>query len=59
MTEQYFSEEEFTSQFNGKTVLRIFKQLLPHWKWLTGFLVSIIFVAFLDAYFTYLSKLMA
>lgn len=56
MTEHYFSEEEFTSQFNGKTVLRIFKQLIPHWRWLAGFLVAIITVAFLDAYFTYLGK---
>ena len=56
MAQQYFTEEEFSAQFNGKTLSRIFIQLLPHWKWLIGFLISIIFVAFLDSYFTFLSK---
>ena len=56
MSDQHFEEEEFTSQFNGKTVLRILAQTKPHWKWVAGFLVTILAVAFLDAYFTFLSK---
>lgn len=56
MTDQYFEEEEFSSQFNGKTVLRILAQTLPHWKWVTGFLVAILITSVLDGYFTFLSK---
>jgi len=56
MTEDYFEEEEFTTQFNGNTVLRILSLTRPHWKWVVGFLISVILVSFLDAYFTYLSK---
>jgi len=56
MSEQYFEEEEFTSQFNGKTVLRILAQTLPHWKWVAGFLFAILITSILDGYFTYLSK---
>ncbi|NOY07582.1 MAG: ABC transporter ATP-binding protein [Spirochaetes bacterium] len=56
MPENRFEEEEFTTQFNGKTVLRILKQLKPYWKKVTIFVVTIAVVAFLDSYFTYLSK---
>jgi len=58
MTDNYFEEEEFSTQFNGKTVLRILTQTRPYWRWLVCFLVTIIIVAFLDGYFTYLSKRM-
>ncbi len=51
-----FEEEEFTTEFNGRTVLRILAQTKPHWPWLVGFLLSIAFVSLLDSYFTYLSK---
>ena len=51
-----FEEEEFTTEFNGRTVLRILAQTKPHWPWLLGFLLSIAFVSWLDSYFTYLSK---
>ena len=54
MTDEYFEEEEYTSQFNGKTVLRILAQTKPHWKWVVGFLAMIAVVSFLDAYFTFL-----
>jgi ATP-binding cassette subfamily B protein len=57
MAEQYFEEEEFDTQFNGQTVLRILKQAKPHWPLLVGFLVCITLVALADAVFTYLSKL--
>ncbi len=56
MSDQYFEEEEFSSQFNGKTVLRILAQTLPHWKWVAGFLLAILITSILDGYFTFLSK---
>lgn len=52
-----FEEEEFTTQFNGNTLRRIFAQTLPHWPFLAGFIVLIAGASFLDSYFTYLSKL--
>jgi ATP-binding cassette, subfamily B, bacterial len=51
-----FEEEEFTTQFNGGTILRILKQLRPYWQWVIGFLVAVIGVSFLESFFTYLSK---
>jgi ATP-binding cassette subfamily B protein len=56
MTDTYFEEEEFSTQFNGKTVMRILGQIRPYWIWVLGFLLTIIFVSFLDGYFTFLSK---
>lgn len=51
-----FQEEEFSTTFNGKTILRILSQLKPHWPWAAGFLVMISAVSWLDSYFTYLNK---
>jgi ATP-binding cassette subfamily B protein len=56
MTDDYFEEEEFTSQINSKTVLRILAQTKPHRKWVISFLFAVMLVSFLDGYFTYLSK---
>jgi ATP-binding cassette, subfamily B, bacterial len=56
MPEIEFEEEEFSTQFNGKTVLRILAQTLPHWKWLVGFLIAIAVTSTLDSYFTFLGK---
>jgi len=57
MSEEYeFEEEEFSTQFNGRTLMRILAQAKPHWRWLVGFLVSIAAVSTLDSYFTFLSK---
>ncbi len=56
MTDEYFEEEEFSTQFNGSTVLRILGLTRPHWTWVVGFLVTIALVSGLDSYFTYLSK---
>jgi ATP-binding cassette subfamily B protein len=53
-----FEEEEFTTQFNGRTLLRILGLTKPHWPWVVGFLVSIAAVSALDSYFTFLSKRM-
>ncbi|MGC9336178.1 MAG: ABC transporter ATP-binding protein, partial [Anaerolineae bacterium] len=54
--EYEFEEEEFSTQFNGRTILRILAQARPHWRWLVGFLVAITLVSALDSYFTFLSK---
>jgi ATP-binding cassette subfamily B protein len=53
-----FEEEEFTTGFNGRTLLRILGQIKPHWKWVVGFLVLITWVSAMDSYFTFLSKRM-
>ena len=55
-TETYFEEEEFSTQFNGKTLLRILAQTKPHWKWVVGFMVAVAGTSILDGYFTYLNK---
>jgi ATP-binding cassette subfamily B protein len=51
-----FEEEEFSTQFNGRTVLRILAQARPHWPWVVGFLFAVATVSALDSYFTFLSK---
>jgi len=51
-----FEEEEFTTQFNGRTLLRILSQARPHWRWVAGFLLSIALVSGLDSYLTFLGK---
>ena len=51
-----FEEEEFTTKFNGRTVVRILAQAKPHWPWLAGFMLAITFVSAMDSYFTFLSK---
>ncbi len=57
MSDEYgFEEEEFTTQFNGKTVVRIIKQGFRHWPLMLLFLFSVSMVSLLDSYFTYLSK---
>jgi ATP-binding cassette, subfamily B, bacterial len=52
----YFEEEEFQTQFNGKTMLRIMGLTRPHWKLVLGFLFAIMIVAGLDSLFTFLTK---
>ena len=56
MTDNYFEEEEFDSQFTGKTLLRITQLAKSHWKWVIGFVLMISTVSVLDSYFTYLSS---
>ncbi len=56
MQDKRFEEEEFTTRFNGKTLLRILSTLKPYWKSVILFIISIAIIAFLDSYFTYLSK---
>lgn len=57
MSDTYFEEEEFTTQFNGNTIKRIARQARPYWKWVAAFLGLIAVVSLQDALFTYLSKL--
>ena len=49
-------EEEFTSQLTAPVFKRILTLLKPHWKWVVGFLITIMLTSVMDAYFTYLSK---
>ena len=56
MADYQFEEEEFTTQFNGRTLRRILAQVTPHWRWVVGFLAAIAVTSFLDSYFTFLSK---
>lgn len=51
-----FEEEDFETRFSGKTFRRILGLVRPHWKWVAGFLTTIMIVSGLDAYFTYLGK---
>jgi len=51
-----FEEEEFSTRFNGRTVIRMLAQAKPHWPWLVGFLLAIAFVSALESYFTFLTK---
>lgn len=56
MPASQFDEEEFTTDFNGRTVLRILAQAKPHWPWLVGFAVAIGGVSILEAYLNLLNK---
>src|SRR5215208_5629512 len=49
-------EEEYTSQLTAPVFKRILTLLKPHWKWVAGFLLTILLTSVMDAYFTYLSK---
>jgi len=49
-------EEEFTSPLTAPVFKRILTLLRPHWKWVVGFLITIMLTSILDAYFTYLNK---
>jgi ATP-binding cassette subfamily B protein len=57
VTDQYFEEEEFTTQYTGNITRRIVELTKPHWKWVIGFVLMITLVALLDSYFTFLSAL--
>ena len=56
MPADYFEEEEFGAEFKGKTFQRILGLIKPHWRWVVGFLLTVVVVSILDAYFTFLSK---
>jgi ATP-binding cassette subfamily B protein len=52
----YFEEEEFETEFNGRTLLRILSLAKPYRAWVLGFLLAIGLVSGLDSLFTYLGK---
>jgi ATP-binding cassette, subfamily B, bacterial len=58
MSENYYEEEEFVTEFNGQTIWRIFKHGVVHWPLMLTFFISISMVALIESYFTYLSKQM-
>jgi ATP-binding cassette subfamily B protein len=49
-------EEEHTSDLTGPTFKRIVALLMPHKGWLIGFLASIMTVAGLDGFFTFINR---
>lgn len=53
---QRFEEEEFSSQFNGSTVMRLLGQLRPYKLQVGIFLACAVGVSFMESYFTLLSK---
>src|SRR5215216_3188972 len=58
MSEEFIEleEEEYTSPLTASIFKRIVGLLKPHWKWVVGFMVTILLTSVLDAYFTYLNK---
>ncbi len=56
MSETYFEEEEFETQFNGRTVFRILAQARPHWPMLAAFLICVALVSLSESYQTFLTK---
>lgn len=56
MTQIEFEEEEFTTQFNGRTILRILSTAKPHWRWLVGFLIAISALSIIESYTTFITK---
>lgn len=55
MSEIEFEEEEFTNQFDGKTLLRILGTAKPHWRWMVGFLIAISVISIIESYTTFIS----
>jgi ATP-binding cassette subfamily B protein len=49
-------EEEYTSQLTAPVFKRILALVTPYWKWVIGFVGTILVVSSLDAFFTYLNK---
>ncbi|MBI4928505.1 MAG: ABC transporter ATP-binding protein [Anaerolineae bacterium] len=56
MSPDYFEEEEFEAKVTGKTMRRIFGLIKPHWRFIVTFLIFIVMVSGIDAFFTYLSR---
>ena len=54
--QEHFEEEEFETEFNGRTVARILRHGLAHWPLMFGYLFSMALTALVEGYFTFLSK---
>ena len=52
-----FEEEEYTSPLTMPVFKRIVELLKPHWRWVVGFLVTVLLVSAQDSLFTYINKL--
>ncbi|GAB4425011.1 MAG: ABC transporter ATP-binding protein [Anaerolineales bacterium] len=50
-------EEEYTSELTLPVFKRIMELLKPHWRWVLGFVISILLVSAQDSIFTYINKL--
>ncbi len=53
---EQFEEEEFDTEFNGKTVARILRLGLTHWPLMFGYLIAMVVTSLMDGYLTFLSK---
>ena len=53
---EYYEEEEYTTEFNGRIMWRILKYGLAHWPKMLAFFVGISVVSYIESYFTFLSK---
>lgn len=56
MSDEYFEEEEFSSNFDGKVFRRILGLAAPYRKWVFGFLLAVSIVSGIDSLLTYLLK---
>jgi ATP-binding cassette, subfamily B, bacterial len=56
VSDAYFEEEEFSTKFDGNTLLRILGQVKPYWRWVIGFVISVAFVSGVGSFQTLLSK---
>lgn len=56
MSDNYFEEDEFEGAVDRSTLLRTAKLSLNHWPLLVTFLVSVVIVAVIENYQTFLSK---
>ncbi len=54
MSDIHFEEEEFSGQFDGRTLRRIMGLVRPHWRWVATFVVAIAIVSATESYFTFL-----
>ncbi len=54
--DSYFEEEEFSTEFNGQTVVRMLRQGLVHWRLFFGYILALVVTALADGYLVLLGK---
>ncbi len=52
----YFEEEEFSTNFDGKTILRILGQVKPYWKHVAAFVVIVALSSAIGSFSTFVNK---
>lgn len=52
---EHFEEEEFDTQFNGQTVIRLIRQGLIHWPLMIGYFIAMLVTATMDGFLTFVS----